>query len=238
MSGGQEVALHHWNRAWEHPVLCIPTCSSLPGRQREGRQPHALSSFSASVSLIFSIADWYGFSFFSSYYCIPSFPLSPVSTAWSMRLLSPTSPLHREETDLGREWAFLRAIQVSSRVCEKSRFRSHRGMCGGVWGLDLSGFLLSQLSHHKITLAPNALSGLHHAGIFFPPRKIGRKMHPDLTCCPSYPWNHGLSRKKGTPGPHTVVFTSHLCLGTVWLRTVLGKVRDNENAYLSAPFCR
>ena len=25
----------------------------------------------------------------------------------------------------------------------------------GIWGLDLSDFLLSQLSYHKITLAPN-----------------------------------------------------------------------------------
>lgn len=80
-------------------------------------------------------------------------------------------PIAERGNRLRKRMGLLRAIQVSSRVCEKSRFRSHRDMCGGVWGLDLSGFLLSQLSHHKITLAPNALSGLHHAGIFFPLEK-------------------------------------------------------------------
>lgn len=44
LSGGPEVAPHHWNKARENPVLCIPTHSSPSGRQREYRQPQALSS--------------------------------------------------------------------------------------------------------------------------------------------------------------------------------------------------
>lgn len=38
------MAPHHWNKARENPVLCIPTRSSPSGRQREYRQPQALSS--------------------------------------------------------------------------------------------------------------------------------------------------------------------------------------------------
>lgn len=38
--------------------------------------------------------------------------------------------------------------------------------------------------------------------------------------------------------PWAVVFASHLWLAVVWPRMVLGKVGDNENSTLSAPFYR
>lgn len=49
------------------------------------------------------------------------------------------------------------------------------GVWKGDWGLDLSGFLLSQLSHHKITLLQMLFLVLIMQGFYRPPTKWVKK---------------------------------------------------------------
>lgn len=61
---------------------------------------------------------------------------------------------------------------------------------------------------------------------FFPPRKVGRKTHLDITPYFLCPWNHGLSRKPwGQPNALCCClhYLTHAWL-IVWLMMVLGKV--------------
>lgn len=203
-------------------MLCIPSHSSPSGRQREYRQPQALSS------------------------SLPQFPSFPPLQAGLFLLLHSLIPFLSKEHSLE-----CKTLESNLPIAQIGKLRLRKiGTCSELYKLlaepvkKVNSDCIGGVAGERLGAGPEwfpsltAVTSQDNAGtkfsfwssscgdFFFSPRKIGRKTYTDLTPYPTYPWNHGLSRKKGrpgiSPGPR-VVFTSHLCSAAVWLRTVLGK---------------